>query len=158
MSGDDLEPIEDEGLHYVVTKLPWRSLEFEHWLRVFDLIWLSTRFHPDGQVMRGGIPRHRVRGSRREEPRCAAVPGLPRNCYSERYLRSLVPYERDSLQIQPPVDLSHTEAVKRCVILCRTQRLQLNQSAQELHCDTRTSRRQQMCRCDRPRQPAIRSA
>ena len=65
MSGDDLEHADDEGLQYVVTKLPWRSLEFEHWLRVLDCIWLSTRFHPDGQVKRGGIPRYRVRGSQR---------------------------------------------------------------------------------------------
>ena len=103
MSGDDLVPHRAEGcVRYAVTKLRWRSAAFEYWLRIHDWMWLSTRFHPDGRVKRGPLPRQRHHGStRREEPHGAAIAGLPRNCYDADFLDGLDPGEREMLNIQP---------------------------------------------------------
>lgn len=114
MSGDELDTTHNErSPRYVVTKLRWRSSEFEYFLRIFDWMWLHSRYHADGRVKKGGIPRQRRRGSNRKESMDDPVPGLPRNCYDAAYLDGLRAAEYDALNIEPSVDLSHTEAVTR---------------------------------------------
>ncbi|KAI6138876.1 hypothetical protein BKA82DRAFT_3989288 [Pisolithus tinctorius] len=111
MSGDESDHL--PGLkRYAITRLNWHSQMATDWLRVFDLIHLSTRFNANGQAKRGAFPHTRV-------PSCwvesagAAVPGLPSNFYDSTWLLNLDDDDKVRLNILPEVDLSHTEAVLR---------------------------------------------
>ncbi|KAH9017150.1 hypothetical protein EDB85DRAFT_1897798 [Lactarius pseudohatsudake] len=42
-----------------------------------------------------------------------AIAGLPENCYDVKWLNSLKCYQRDKLDVQPPVDLAFSEEEKR---------------------------------------------
>ncbi|KAI6139240.1 hypothetical protein BKA82DRAFT_3988756 [Pisolithus tinctorius] len=111
MSGDESDHL--PGLkRYAITRLNWRSQMATDWLRVFDLIHLSTRFNANGRAKRGAFPHTRV-PSRRVESAGAAVPGLPSNFYDSTWLLNLDDDDKVRLNILPEVDLSHTEAVLR---------------------------------------------
>ncbi|KZS99613.1 uncharacterized protein LAESUDRAFT_667790 [Laetiporus sulphureus 93-53] len=116
MSGDESDHSGGK-VRYVVTRLNWRSSEFETWLKVFDWMHLSSRFTAESKPKRGAFPRYRRRGSRRLEQLGAPVAGLPRNCYDERWLAGLGEVERVSLSIQPAVDLVHSDQVMAFVSL-----------------------------------------
>lgn len=117
MSGDESDHSRGR-IRYVVTRLSWRSAEFETWLKVFDWMHLSTRFTADDKPKRGAFPRYRRRGSSRQERYGDPVPGLPSNCYDAMWLASLGDQERSSLHVQPSVDLTHSEAVIASVFFC----------------------------------------
>ncbi|KAI6145624.1 hypothetical protein BKA82DRAFT_4357728 [Pisolithus tinctorius] len=111
MSGDESDHL--PGLkRYAITRLNWRSQMATDWLRVFDLIHLSTRFNANGRAKHGAFPHTRV-PSRRVESAGAAVPGLPSNFYDSTWLLNLDDDDKVRLNILPEVDLSHTEAVLR---------------------------------------------
>ncbi|KZT02933.1 uncharacterized protein LAESUDRAFT_660664, partial [Laetiporus sulphureus 93-53] len=115
MSGDESDHSRGK-VRYVVTRMSWRSAEFETWLKVFDWMHLSSRFTVDGKPKRGAFPRYRRRGSRRCDQFGKPVSGLPRNCYDAIWLAGLDEEERLSLEIQPAIDLTHSETVMACVI------------------------------------------
>ncbi|KII90906.1 hypothetical protein PLICRDRAFT_28798 [Plicaturopsis crispa FD-325 SS-3] len=109
---------EDEADHsngqarYVIHDLPWRSPLVSEFFRVLDCLHLSTRFNANGDAEPGAMPRTRIPSGRKA--RNSKVPkGLPRNFYSEDFLQSLDEFEYRQYKIQPEVDLTHTEAMKR---------------------------------------------
>ncbi|TCD63816.1 hypothetical protein EIP91_004911 [Steccherinum ochraceum] len=99
----------------------WRSKTFTRLIRAIDLVHLyyrnrQERDHPD----RGSWPAWRYVQEESTRPGLqgdlgGAVPGLPRNCYGEEWLKSLRPDQIEDLDIQPPVDLSIPDDVKEIV-------------------------------------------
>ncbi|KZS99537.1 uncharacterized protein LAESUDRAFT_667862, partial [Laetiporus sulphureus 93-53] len=116
MSGDESDHSRGK-VRYVVTRLRWRSAGLEKWLRVFDWMHLSSRFTAEGKPRRGAFPRYRRRGSNRLERLGDPVPGLPQNCYDAMWFAGLNEEERSSLNVQPALDLAHSEAVLAFVAL-----------------------------------------
>ncbi|KAH9934428.1 hypothetical protein B0H21DRAFT_699382, partial [Amylocystis lapponica] len=112
MSGDESDR-SGNSPRYVVTRLPWRSAEAEAWLRVHDLYHLSLKFRDNGKAKPGRFPHHRIRGSRRSEPNNEVVKKLPRNFYDQDFLSGLDDDQRAALDVQPEVDLKHTQAIIR---------------------------------------------
>ncbi|KAH9921094.1 hypothetical protein B0H21DRAFT_701777, partial [Amylocystis lapponica] len=113
MSGDESQP---ETGRYVVTRLPWRSVQAEEWLMVFDWMHLSTRFNANRKPNSGRFPHRRSRGSQRIESECNPVPGLPKNFYDQAWLNGLPEDDQIELRMQPEVDLTHSEAVRKYVL------------------------------------------
>ena len=111
MSGDKTD--HQPGQHrYAVTRLNWRSQAATEWLRVFDLVHLSSRFNSNGRAKRGAFP-HVWIPSRRAELPSQVVPRLPSNFYDETWLLTLDDHAKAKLYMLPEVDLSHTSAVLR---------------------------------------------
>ena len=111
----DDEKVEVKGQKfYLINALHWRSKEFTEFLHVFDRIYISNKI--DGTInSTGNYPRLRVE---RQEPKVSSlklkpVPGLPRNCYDEKFLKGLFPAQLKKLNVQPPMDLTHSDAVMR---------------------------------------------
>lgn len=101
-SSDDVMP-----RAYAITVLPWRnpSPEITKWLRSFDHLHLSTRFGTDDRPLPGNFPHRRV-SSKRIEAHSPAPPGLPRNFYDPLWLQDLDKFQIETLDIQPPIDLT----------------------------------------------------
>lgn len=92
---------------YSIVQEAWRSEELIKWLRTIDLLSLGEKW--DGRLMaqRGNGRRFRVHSNRSKDGE--AVFGLPENCYDSGWLSSLKEYERNSLQVKPPLDLTFSE-------------------------------------------------
>ena len=118
MSGDESEE-DSRCKRFLITKLPWRSEEFEQFLADLDIAQLSTRWTAAGSWSKGNMPHVREgRGRQRSRPdgRCDAVEGLPRNFYDEDWLQSLQENDAEEvtrLDIQAPVDITLPERVVR---------------------------------------------
>lgn len=106
MSGDESSN-ESQSPAYAITTLPWRnpSPEITRWLRTFDLLHLSTRFGSDDRPTPGQFPHRRI-PSKRIEAYHTPPQGLPRNFYDPVWLQTLDNFETETLNIQPPIDLS----------------------------------------------------
>lgn len=112
MSGDETDHRTGE-VRYIVVKYEWRSSELDDWLKTFDFLHLSTRFTPEGRARRGKFPRPRIRNTARPARLGNPVSGLPENFYDSQWLAGLESYEREELDIQPPIDLSFTPYITR---------------------------------------------
>lgn len=113
MSGDESSD-DTKPPVYAITTLPWRnpSPEITSWLRTFDHLHLSTRFGTDDRPMPGQFPHRRV-ASRRIEAHNPAPQGLPLNFYDPVWLQTLDGFGRESLDIQPPIDLTFSADIMR---------------------------------------------
>jgi hypothetical protein len=116
MSGDETDrrgerPIVGQRKFFVV-RPGWRAQEVTRWLRVVDDLYMIRRFSLDGRATRGNWVRHRM-DSDRVTWDSSPVSGLPENFYDSSWLKGLSGEERDSLEMQPPVDLNHSAEVLR---------------------------------------------
>jgi hypothetical protein len=111
MSGDETDHGHGQT-RYAILKVQWRSPGVKTFMKILDLIHLSSRFDSSGRAKRGAFPHRRVPSGRIEHD-AAPVPGLPRNVYDPIWLKSRTKHERHALQIKPDVDLTMTEEVTR---------------------------------------------
>ena len=116
MSGDETDrrgeqPIAGQRKFFVI-RPGWRSREVTRWLRVIDGLYTINRFSVDGRATRGNWVRHRIDSDRVDWDRLP-VSGLPENFYDASWLEGLSEGERDSLEMEPPVDLNHSAEVLR---------------------------------------------
>ncbi|KAI1783900.1 hypothetical protein LXA43DRAFT_902667, partial [Ganoderma leucocontextum] len=111
-SGDESESgkSDDDG-YYAVTTLPWRSREVIQWCGPFDVVSLLNHYKSDGKAKRGNLPRQRRRGGTRVDRKSVPVKGLPLNFYDAAWLDTLHDDARKALDIQPSMELKHTDAV-----------------------------------------------
>lgn len=96
--------------NYFILRPEWRSQEVSRWLRVMDLVHLDRRFAADGRMTRGKLARYRL-PSNKVDQTASPVPMLPKNFYDADWLSSLSAKEMRRLDIQPAVDLAHTEDI-----------------------------------------------
>lgn len=116
MSGDETDhcgkqPIAGQR-KFLVVRPGWRSQEVTRWLRVIDGLYTIHRFSLDGRATCGNWVRHRI-DSDRVSWDTLPVSGLPENFYDSTWLEGLSERERDSLEVQRPVDLKHSAEVTR---------------------------------------------
>ena len=114
MSGDETDrcgqqPILGQRKFFVV-RPGWRSQEVTRWLRVIDDLYTIRRFSLDGRATRGNWVRQRIDSGRVAWDRLP-VSSLPENFYDPSWLKGLSEGDRDSLEVQPPVDLNHSAQV-----------------------------------------------
>ncbi|KAI6046570.1 hypothetical protein EDC04DRAFT_2557805, partial [Pisolithus marmoratus] len=109
MSGDETDHQPGQK-RYAITKLTWRSQAATEWLRVFDLVHLSTWFSCNGRAKHGAFPHTRI-PSRRVEMPSQPIPRLPSNFYDAAWLLTLDDDAKTQLRMLPEVDLTHTTAV-----------------------------------------------
>lgn len=101
---------------YIILKLVWRSQDLTAYLRVLDLVHLSTRFTRTGRATKGAWPRYRIVSKKRVDNDTAPVPGLPRNFYDAEWLASQSVEEVEALHINDTiVDLSIPAPIQRYV-------------------------------------------
>jgi hypothetical protein len=111
MSGDETDHGHGQT-RYAILKAQWRAPDIKTFMKILDLIHLSSRFDSSGRAKRGAFPHRRVPSTRIEHD-AVPVPGLPRNFYDPIWLKSRTKHERHALQIKPDVDLTMTEEVTR---------------------------------------------
>ena len=99
---------------YAIIKEAWRSNEMIIWLRLIDLLACGEKWDGRNVARQGNSRRLRIHSSRLKDG--VAVAGLPENCYDSRWLGSLKPYERELLDVQPPLNMELTEEERLCVI------------------------------------------
>jgi hypothetical protein len=103
---------------YAIVKEAWRSDELIEWLRTIDLLACGEKWNrPNGSnvAQRGNGRRLRVQSDRSKKG--CAVSGLPKNCYNPVWLNSLKDYERESLDVQPPINLTFNEDERSCAFI-----------------------------------------
>ena len=98
---------------YAIVREAWRSNEFIVWLRLIDLLACGEKWAGRNVARQGNSRRLRVHSSRLKDG--VAVAGLPENCYEPRWLNTLKPYEREQLDVQPPLDMQFSDEERRCV-------------------------------------------
>lgn len=96
---------------YHVKALFWRAKtrEFQAFLEILDMLYMSTKFKVDGTPKAGNWPRVRVRDGKDPQYKATAVAGLPENFYDADYLARLRqndPRTLVKLNIQPAIDLT----------------------------------------------------
>lgn len=108
----DDETVRQEGRVIALTViLEWRSEEFLAVLYALDCLQVSSKFTPDGRPNTIHIPRLRVKGTNKSTRE--AVAGLPANCYSEAWKRSVGEYVVARLNMAPPADLQISEELEQ---------------------------------------------
>lgn len=103
---------------YFIVNEAWRSEELVIWLRTMDLLACGEKWSGRHVARQGNTRRLRRHSSRTKDG--TAVSGLPENCYDSEWLHSLKRYQREELDVQPPVDLTFSEEEKRCALLHST--------------------------------------
>ncbi len=98
---------------YAIVREAWCSNELIIWLRLMDLLACGEKW--DGcNMARQGNSRHlRVHSSCSKDG--VAISGLPKNCYDPGWLNSLKDYERDLLDIKPPLDMQFSDEEQQCI-------------------------------------------
>ncbi|KAI6007810.1 hypothetical protein EDC04DRAFT_2582720, partial [Pisolithus marmoratus] len=109
MSGDETNHQPGQKW-YAITKLTWQSQAATKWLRVFDLIHLSTQFSCNGCAKHGAFPHTHIPSCQVEMP-SQPIPQLPSNFYDAAWLLTLDDDAKTQLRMLPEVDLMHTTAV-----------------------------------------------
>jgi hypothetical protein len=97
--------------HYVIVNEAWRSKELAVWLRTIDLLACGEKWGGHNVARQGNSRRIRRHSTRSKGG--IAISGLPENCYDSEWLNSLQCYQRDKLDVQPPVDLTFSDEEKR---------------------------------------------
>jgi hypothetical protein len=98
---------------YAIVREAWRSNEMIIWLRLIDLLACGEKWDGRNVARQGNSRRLRVHSSRLKDG--VAVAGLPENCYDPHWLDSLEPYERELLDVQPPLDMQFSDEERWCV-------------------------------------------
>ena len=98
---------------YAIVREAWRSIELIIWLRLMDLFACGEKWDGRNVARQGNSRRLRFHSSRLKDG--VAVAGLPENCYDPRWLNSLKRYDRESLDVRPPLDLQFTDDKRWCV-------------------------------------------
>ncbi|KAN0128841.1 hypothetical protein V8E53_013339 [Lactarius tabidus] len=96
---------------YIIVKEAWHSNEMIIWLRLIDLLACGEKWDGHSVARQGNSRRLRVHSSHLKDG--VAVEGLPENCYDSCWLDSLKPYERELLDVQPPLNMEFTDE-ERC--------------------------------------------
>ncbi|KAH9000592.1 hypothetical protein EDB86DRAFT_522388 [Lactarius hatsudake] len=112
----DDESDHEQGTHggqsrYSIVNESWRSKELVVWLRTIDLFACGEKWGGRNIARQGNSRRIRLHSTRSKDG--IAIAGLPENCYDVKWLNSLKRYQRDKLDVQPPVDLTFSEEEKR---------------------------------------------
>ncbi|KAH8978561.1 hypothetical protein EDB92DRAFT_1909152 [Lactarius akahatsu] len=112
----DDESDHEQGTHggqsrYSIVNETWRSKELVIWLRTIDLLACGEKWGGRNIARQGNSRRIRLHSTRSKDG--IAIAGLPENCYDAKWLTSLKRYQRDKLDVQPPVDLAFSEEEKR---------------------------------------------
>ncbi|KAH8982252.1 hypothetical protein EDB86DRAFT_3086249 [Lactarius hatsudake] len=112
----DDESDHEQGTHggqscYSIVNESWRSKELVVWLRTIDLFACGEKWGGRNIARQGNSRRIRLHSTRSKDG--IAIAGLPENCYNVKWLNSLKRYQRDKLDVQPPVDLTFSEEEKR---------------------------------------------
>ncbi|KAH9173933.1 hypothetical protein EDB89DRAFT_643451 [Lactarius sanguifluus] len=96
---------------YAIVGEVWRSDELIKWLRMMDLLACGEKWDGRNVARQGNSRRLRLHSSRSKDG--VAVSGLPENCYNPDWLNSLKRYERDLLDVQPPLDMQFSDEERR---------------------------------------------
>ncbi|KAH9019450.1 hypothetical protein EDB85DRAFT_1896653 [Lactarius pseudohatsudake] len=100
---------QEQGTHggqscYSIVNESWRSKELVVWLRTIDLFTCGEKWGGQNIAWQGNSRRIRLHSTRSKDG--IAISRLPENCYDVKWLNSLKRYQRDKLDVQPPVDLA----------------------------------------------------
>jgi hypothetical protein len=97
----------------------WRNPKVTGWVRTLDGVYLSTKFNQVDRPTKGNWVRTRLPTSTNGTRQGKVVIGLPKNFYSEDYLKTLSEEGIEDLQMQPAVVLEHSSKVLRSVLAYR---------------------------------------
>ena len=104
----DDEDAHEDGMRVYESGIPhWRSDEITIYLRILDLLHLSTKFDLFGTAAPGNWPRVRVPSQRVVEKR--PVGRLPKNFYNQAWLQTLTAKQQEELDMSPSVRFEHSE-------------------------------------------------
>ncbi|KAH9068119.1 hypothetical protein EDB83DRAFT_2314650 [Lactarius deliciosus] len=96
---------------YAIVGEVWRSDELIKWLRMMDLLACGEKWDRRNVAQQGNSRRLHLHSSRSKDG--VAVSGLPENCYNPDWLNSLKRYERELLDVQPPLDMQFSDEEQR---------------------------------------------
>ncbi|KAH9013609.1 hypothetical protein EDB83DRAFT_2321630 [Lactarius deliciosus] len=97
--------------HYAIVGEVWHSDELIKWLRMMDLLACGEKWDGRNVARQGNSRRLRLHSSRLKDG--VAILGLPENCYNPDWLNSLKRYERELLDVQPPLDMQFSDEERR---------------------------------------------
>lgn len=108
MSEDEPDGVGSLGeKRYRIIESDWRDPRLVAWLRLFDGLYISTRFNEVGLPTPGSWPRIRIPpGPNAPKAHRRPPSGLPRNFFNPKYLAGLQPYQLAQLQLKEPVTLT----------------------------------------------------
>jgi len=110
MSSD--EDMDENESYAIISKSNWRPAKITHLLRLLEL------GHKRRNLLKPGKP-FRTRTSQPNDNRISArqpPSRLPRNCYKDEYIKSLLPFDRDVLDPADVVEFDIPAAVKEYVL------------------------------------------
>lgn len=110
VSGDESETQARET-RYVIYPYEWRNPEVIPWIRVFDVVYEVSMRNSFNERGRGNAARRRVPTTLKETRKGKVIIGLPSNFYNLVWLKTLSDDEKEDLDMQDPVDLTHTPAI-----------------------------------------------
>ncbi|KAH9051246.1 hypothetical protein EDB87DRAFT_1572155 [Lactarius vividus] len=116
----DDESDHEQGTHrgqsrYSIVNEAWRSKELVVWLRTIDLLACGEKWGGRNVARQGNNRRIRLHSTHSKDG--VAIAGLPENFYDVEWLNSLKRYQRDKLDVQPPMDLAFSEEEKQCALM-----------------------------------------
>lgn len=118
----DNESDHEKGAHlgqsrYAIVREEWCSDDLIKWLRMIDLLACGEKWDEHNIARQGNAGRLRFVSTR--SGRGVAVLGLPENCYSPSWLKTLKGHAKKHLKIMLAIDMSFTEEERVCVFqLC----------------------------------------
>lgn len=117
ISGDESDNNHQPGryrgqVNYFRIRPVWRAPCVSSWLDVVDKVYVAFRFQENSRATPGNWIRKRLTTSRVDE-KTKVVPGLPENFYDRGWLKTLTRKQRQKLQMEAPLDLTHTPHVMR---------------------------------------------
>ena len=99
---------------YKIVNDNWRNPAIRRWLRIFDLLYLDSKFGLLNRAAKGTWPR--VRNPSYKVVISKPVLGLPENFYDPLWLASLSEEKRRALKMVPALTLNFDEETLRCGI------------------------------------------
>ncbi len=113
-TSDDEDDHGEGERRYRISTIDWRNPQVIPFLRVFDKLYVATRFTAAAKATRGNWVRTRYPVDKSRVVKKEPPSGLPRVFYKPSYLSTLYPDELSALQIdERPFKLRHTDAVMR---------------------------------------------
>ncbi|KAH7908072.1 hypothetical protein BJ138DRAFT_406823 [Hygrophoropsis aurantiaca] len=113
MSSDESDHEAGHGeASYVIKRKVWRAKAISTWLRTLDSLHLRARYKGEWKASSGAWPHLRMTSTTKSERK--AVPGLPKNFYSKKWINQLDEFESTDLQCRGAAqDLSVPREVKK---------------------------------------------